>query len=192
MAKDEINIEPAEYPSLQYKKFFEKFLEIDNLEVAKWNITHLIAYFARRYKQHYNVDFTFKFNSPSPSKCYEVYNMNKLSHMISKDPIIIKNYIDWWFDKKIILKKKRIISMAFLTDANICNEFKWQIMQSTNIDRTTTIPQKYLDAIQSFNTDIKTYGDLAFIRNSTNDTYKTILQTIVNLGFDISILGKVK
>lgn len=193
------NIPISKYPSIHYQKFFDKFPEIDTTEIKDWCQTHLISYFVRRYKDHYGTDYTFRFNSTAPGKCYEVYNFNKLAHQISVDPIILKDYIDWWFANKIIIKKRKITSLAFLTDANIINEYKENklLMGKRKIDRSTTIPTNFLVVIRKFDNDIETYGDLAFIKRciSSNDyehKHIEMMQELNKVGMDLNSLDRVK
>jgi hypothetical protein len=195
----EANIQISKYPSPHYEKFFEKFAEIDTVEIKDWNITHLIAYFVRRYKEYYNADYTFRFNSTAPGKSYEVYNFNKLAHQISANPTILKDYIDWWFCNKIIIKKKKLTSLAFLTEANIINEYKESklLMGKKSISRSTFIPPNFMDVIRRYDHDIETYGDLAFVKRciSTNDyeqKHIEMMQELNKIGMDISSLDRVK
>jgi len=195
----ETDIPISKYPSPHYEKFFEKFAEIDTVEIKDWSNTHLIAYFVRRYKEYYNSDYTFRFNSTAPGKSYEVYNFNKLAHQISSNPTILKDYIDWFFTNKIIIKKKKITSLAFLTDANIINEYKENklLMGKRSISRSTTIPMNFISVIRKFDNDIETYGDLAFVKRCmlTNDCEKKhieMMQELNKIGMDISSLDRVK
>lgn len=185
MQEEQVNLN--EDVSIHYKKFFAKFADIETLPVEKWSGTQLIGYFCKLYKQHYGQDFTFKFNNPSPSKSFEAFQMRKLANSLSKDPAILKDYIDWWFKTKIIQKKKRITSMAFMTDANVVNEFKLLLSRNGNINRDFPLPSKYLQLLPDIG--ITTYGHLAFAWNNLDNEYKDKLR--VN-GFDPSVLKGIK
>lgn len=188
-----------EYPSIHWKKFFEKFIEIDNTNIDSWNAVHLIGYFCRKYKEYYNVDYTFKFNS-SPSKSYEIYNLNKLSSMLSSNPSILKDYVDWFFQEKIIAKKRRITSMAFLTEANIVNEYKFKkllMSKQSVIDRTTIIPPVYAAIIDKFGYKFTNYGHLSFLKRCVDAGngevgHKDMLNALAKAGLDLTALDKVK
>src|ERR1700722_273844 len=75
----DISISLNEYPSIHWKKFFDKFEDINLFPVGKWDLNNLIAYFCKKYKDYYKLDYTFKFNSTAPSKSYEVFQIRKLS-----------------------------------------------------------------------------------------------------------------
>ena len=189
-----------EYPSVHWFKFFNRFQEINTLPPKEWKTVHLLSYFSHRYEDHYKVKFSFKFNSNSPGKSYEIFQMRKLAQTISADPQILKDYIDWWFENKIILKKKRITSLSFLTDTNNCNEYKWKKLamdSSQNIDRTTTLPANLTDLANQIGVDCRTYGDLAFIKRmvdsgSADLNDQVLLSKISESGFNLQSLEKVK
>lgn len=179
---------------IPYQKWFEQFSEIETTEPSKWKSVHLIAYFAKRYVNYYNIEYTFRLNTSAPSKCYEVWQIGKLTQMISKDPQILKSYIDWVFDKKIIERKKRITTLAILTDVDNINFFKWQILQPQNIDRTTQLPPKYTDVVKNYDVNIKTYGELAFAKQMTsqNENYMKMFEDLSSANIDLEVLSKVK
>lgn len=192
----------SEYPSTHWKKFFDRANEIETIEIDKWNTTHIIHYFCKRYLEHYGVKFSFRFNG-SPSKSYEVFQINKLGQQLSTDPEILKDYIDWFFENKIIIKKKRITSLAFLTEVNIVNEFKFKKLamdKNQTIDRTTSLPEKLIKSIRDWDegysfVECKTYGDLAFLfrMGDMDGNIKNVFSALQKEdGFDLSILNKVK
>ena len=108
------DIQLNKYPNVHWEKFFAKFPDINTLDVKDWSATHMIAYFASKYSIHYGIDYTFRFNSTAPGKSYEVYQINKLASMLSAEPVILKDYIDWFFAKKILIKKKKIRFLSCL------------------------------------------------------------------------------
>ena len=185
-----------ELPNIHYKKFFDQFKEINTLPINQWKVVHLIGYFAARYQKHYNTNYTFRFNTPQPSRCYEVFQIKKLSNMLSSDPEILKNYIDWFFEKKIIEKKKRITSMAFLTDQTSVNEYKFNVLLATKVSRSSALPNNILNVVKEFDQEVKTYGDLTMIKNyiekgNKHDTYSNMLNALKNNNIDLTILDKV-
>lgn len=181
------------YPSIHWKKFFERFPEIETLQIDKWENVHIIAYFCKRYNDHYSITYSFKFNSTAPTKSYEIFQIKKLGMILSTSPIILKNYIDWWFQNKIILKKKKITSMAFLTDTNVVNDFKFShFLAGKNIERATAIPLTYKMIVDNYDKNINTYGDLAFILKSCDENYKEMFNQLKINGMDLNILDKVK
>lgn len=178
-----------EYPSIFWAKFFYRFPEIETLPIKEWKVLHLLSYFSKKYQDHYGVKYSFKFNTNSPTKSYEVFQVRKLGQILSAQPEILKDYIDWFFETKIILKKKRITSLSFLTDTNTANEYKFKKLgmnSGQSVDRTTTLPSNILE-IPEIN--CKTYGDLAFLIKSGDGG---IILKLKEAGFDLSVLDKVK
>lgn len=178
-------------PNIHYEKFFKKFNEIDVLSVNQWSGTHLIGYFCKKYNKHYNSIYKFKFNSSSPSKSFESFQIKKLALLLSSDPTILKDYIDWVFNNKIIKAKRKITSISFLTKEEHTSEFKLAFC-NPKIDRNTLLPEKYLNLIRkSF--PINTYGDLAFLYKMSPRPADivTALESLKSEGFDETILGKI-
>jgi len=174
-----------------YAKWFAQFPEIETLPTKDWRPVHVIAYWIKLYKNHYGVDYTFKFNHTAPSKSFELLQIKKIANMLSSDPVILRGYIDWFFENIIVAKKKRITSIALIADANEVNRYKKLLMNpNQSIDRSTPLPQNYMSIVKSFNTNINNYGELAFIRES--EEYRGLMDALVGAGMDLKILDKVK
>lgn len=193
--KKEQEIEISIIPNDKYKKFFDKFKEIDILEIKEWKMTHILGYFVNKYKQTYAVNYSWKFNSPSPSKCVEVFRLNTLASKLSSQPEILKDYIDWVFINKVPFTQKRFSSISFITKEEFINEYKMILLapQQEVIGRATMLPEKYKKIFENCETPINTYGDLAFIAQvpTLSNNLSTALSKIVELGFDKSILDKI-
>jgi hypothetical protein len=182
-----------------WQKFFSAFDEIDVIPIENWKPVHLISYWCRLYEKQYGVKYTFKFKS-IPSKSYECYRTRELAQNISSNPVILKDYIDWFFVEKIIEKKRRITSMAFLTDTNVVNEYKFKKLlmgQSAAIDRATIIPPNYIITIKKYGFNFTTYGELSFVKmyldaGNGNQNHKDMLVELGKDGMDISMLDRVK
>lgn len=189
-----------EYPSVHYKKFFDKFQEINSLELNDWEGVHIIAYFCKKYEEHYGLKYSFRFNSTAPGKSYEVYQFRKLASMLSASPNILKDYIDWFFETKIVLKKRRITSLAFVSEINIVNEYKFKKLlmgKQITVDRATVIPPNYAIVIQKHGCNFTNYGELSFVKRcldsgNGDQKYKDMLNELSKLGLDLSVLDRVK
>jgi hypothetical protein len=83
MVDKDTDIEISTIPNDKYKKFFDKFAEMETLDVAQWKVAHLLGYFCKKYKETYNLDYAWKFNNPSPAKCFEVWQFNTLCAKLS-------------------------------------------------------------------------------------------------------------
>lgn len=184
-----------------YQKFFAKFKDIETLKIEDWGVPQILGYFCKRYKIYYNMPYTFRFNDTAPSKAYESYQIKKLSQMLSSDPKILKDYIDWIFDTKIIARKKKLTALGYLTTVELVNEYKFLFLfkkQLGPINRSTELSLKTLEVIKSVELSLKTYGDLAFIKkiidtnNNVDDKYKKLFDMLRVDGFDIDGLDRIK
>lgn len=197
MKKDKVEETGGElnsYPNDKYKKFFDKFKEIETLDISQWKIAHLLAFFSKKYKEVYNLNYSWKFNTPSPSKCFEVWQMNTLASKLSSNPKILKEYIDWAFENIAKKSKRRLTSISFMTSDPIVIDYKMKYLFSnkpTSISRTLDLPIEYKNILAGLN--INTYGDLAFIHQMSDmpDNIKLALNKLQNSGFDLSILEKI-
>ena len=194
---EEAGGELSAVPNDKYRKFFDKFSEIETLEVSQWKIAHLLGYFCKKYKDTYNVSYSWKFNNENPIKCFEVWQMNTLGAKISTNPKIIKEYIDWAFVNIVPKAKRRLTSISFMTAENVVNDYKMRVLfankKDLNVDRSTQLPLDYQAIFEQAGTSIRSYGDLAFISQMTDLSGPLLeaLQKIEQMGFDKSILSRI-
>jgi hypothetical protein len=177
----------------KYEKFFASFKEADTLPIHDWKASHILAYFCKKYYEHYNTPYQFKYNNPSPVKSFEIFHIKKLTQSLSKDPKIIKDYIDYIFNTKVKSAKRKLTSISFMVHENVVNPYKMKFLFNTKTDRSTVLPdhiKKYI--IDSGFQDIITYGDFAFFhlasKNKNDLRYKSLLLGLIGLGFNPSIL----
>lgn len=183
-------------PNDKYQKFFDKFSEIDTLEVEQWKIAHLLGYFCKKYKETYNDDYTWKFNNPSPTKCFEVWQMNTLAARLSANPKILKEYIDWAYKNLVPRAKRRLTSISFMTKDEIVIGYKMNVLlagkKNLNVDRSTLLPENYKAAFEEINIFVQTYGDLAFLSQmEQTEELKSTFEKIYALGFDKDIISRI-
>ncbi len=198
MKKIQENIgELGDLPNEKYRQFFDKFSEINSFKIEEWKIVHLLGYFVQKYFETYQVQYQFKFNNPLPSKSFEVFQMKRLGIILTSNPSLLKEYIDWVFVNKIPQAKRRITSISFLTREEIVNEYKLNILladkKDTKINRSTILPAIYQEIFGQAETDIRTYGDLAFFIQTSNKSIESqaLLSKIKDLGFDEELLKQV-
>ncbi len=165
----------------KYKPFFEKLKNI-NQDTSKWKTNDVLGYFILKYKQTYNTDYQFKFNTEQPSKCFELFQIKKLSSILSKDPFVLKNYIDYIFANQ----KRKFISISYLTNDKQIFPYKKSILTPT---RSTRLPQNFIDLLKNYS--LETYGDLAFLYMVKEDN-KEIFSILEKNGFNINILSEIK
>lgn len=189
--KDTQEIKLTEQVSEHYRKFFNKFNEINTLPITDWNNTHLLAYLCKQYESHYGVKYSFKFNNPAPSKSYEVFQMKKMANMLSSQPQILKDYIDWVFKNKIIEKKKRVTSLAYFTHQDIINDYKFKYLLKLNAApaRSDTLPDNVIFICSRHGLDIKTYAELAFAKKMHNK--QSLFEELKSANFQVDVLDRI-
>jgi hypothetical protein len=183
-------------PNEKYQKFFDKFAEVETLEVAQWKAAHLLGYFCKKYKETYNDDYTWKFNNPNPNKCFEVWQLNTLIARLSANPQILKDYIDWAYKTLVPRAKRRLTSISFMTRDEIVISYKMNVLlankKNLNVDRSTLLPDKYKGVFEEINIFVNTYGDLAFLAQmEQTDELKEAFEKLYVLGFDRDILERI-
>lgn len=187
-------------PNKWWSNFFEKFKEIETLKISQWKDIHQLSYICKRYKDIYGRQFSFSFKS-SPGKCPEMILVKRIGPMLgTSNPKLIKDYIDWVFDEKIIPKNMHLRSLGFLTLPGLGNEFLAAKAKAKIINKTTSLPKEYQDIVNQFDLPIQTYGDLAFAKNAVEESpedesrapYKTMLNQLYCLGLEPSVLNGLK
>ena len=185
-------------PNDKYRKLFEKFAEIETLDVAQWKPAHLLGYFCKKYKEAYGVDYPWKFNNPSPSKCFEVWQLNTLVAKLSANPKILKEYIDWAYLNLVPRAKRRLTSISFMTKDEVLIPYKMNVLlggkKNLNVDRSTMLPKEYCAILQEVgHIHVETYGDLAFIvqMDDTPNDITLAVDKITEMGFDPEVLKRI-
>lgn len=186
----------TDLPNEKYKKFFATFDEIETIDVSQWRPSHVLGYFCKKYKDTYGVPYQFKFNSPSPPKCFEVFQIKRLAILLSSNPTILKEYIDWIYQNKVVQAKRRLTSISFMTNEGIVQDYKMNVLlkgkKSLNVDRSTPLPDKYRDAFQAIGITVSTYGDLAFLSQmDKTPEISSAFDAIQKEGFEMEILGRI-
>lgn len=186
----------TDLPNEKYKKLFATFDEIEIIDVSQWRPVHILGYFCKKYKDTYSVPYKFKFNNPSPQKCFEIFQVKRLAMLLSSKPNILKEYIDWVYDTKVIKAKRRLTSISFMTVDGIVNEYKTNILlvskNNLNIDRSVPFPDKFKEPFKAIGVSISNYGDLAFLyQMEQTPEMSTAFNKLLELGFDKDILEKI-
>lgn len=189
----------SDIPNDKYKKFFAKFEEIKTLPVQNWKPVHLLGFFISKFQETFGTTYQFKFNSPSPSKCFEVFHIKKLGSVLSSKPNTLKEYIDWIFEEKVGIDGKKFRSISFLTNEDIVKEYKFKMMTKPKIDRTTPLPSEIVMLFNEGDWEgtglITTYGDLAFFTQAYKGSEyfeDRIRYAREKYNFDFGVLEKIK
>jgi hypothetical protein len=185
-------------PNDKYKKFFEKFAEIETLDVAQWKVAHILGYFCKKYKQTYGIDYSWKFNNQSPTKCFEVWQINTLAAKLSQNPKILRDYIDWVYETHVPKTKARFRSVSFITKEEIVQDYKMNVLlagqKNLQVDRSTPLPSNYAEIIKELaNLNVSTYGDLAFISqmDPMPENIAKALEKLAEFGLDQNVLKRI-
>lgn len=186
----------GDLPNEKYLKFFSKFEEIETIDVINWKPLHLVAYFAKKYKEQYNTSYKFKFNTPSPSNCFEVFHVKRLALHLSSKPEIIKQYIDWVFDTKVIKAKRRITSISFISNEGVLEEYKRLLYSAPTcttqvINRTAPLSKDIISVFSTSGYDVSTYGDLAFLYKIQDQSISNLFKEAAKFGLDVISLENV-
>lgn len=196
---DSFGGEFTDFPNDKYKKFFLTFKEIEVLDITKWRPVHLIGYFCKKYKEAYEVDYQFKFNSPSPTNCFEIFQVKKLAMLLSSNPGILRDYIDWAYKVKVEKGKRRLTSISFMTHEDLVNDYKINVLlvnkKDLHIDRSTSLPTEIKEIMKTVGA-IGTYGDLSFIWQAHKSSGLGVAATeafakLTEINFDFSVLDRI-
>lgn len=195
--KENKDLELSGAPNSKYEKLFSQFKEIDDLKIDDWKVPHILGYFCKKYFDTYNVKYQFKFNSPLPTKCFEVFQIKKLASMLTANPKLLKEYIDWIYETKVIKAKRRLTSISFMTNEGIVNEYKMNVLlagkRNLNVDRSTPLPDKFKVIFQSAGVTISSYGELAFLSQMSEMSNELLsaFEKAEQEGFDKEVLGRI-
>jgi len=202
----ETSEELSKVPNTKYQKLFEQFQEIDALPIDQWKQPHILGYICKKFKETFGVEYVFKFNTPLPSKSFELWQVKALSGKLSSRPEILKAYIDWAYAEKAKTAKRKPTSISFLTQDEYTNQYKWKVLAAyqpaqpvvTKLSRVTPLPPEYLQVCQEYQwLTIKTYGDLSFLYHSieSNEIIEnrrlTTLAAVSEKGLDITLLDTI-
>lgn len=192
--------------SKPWQKFFDKLDDVnhDSIPVHKWDDVHVLAYICKRFREHFGQSFSFSLVG-APSKCSELFCVKRMRFMLlgngNSNPKILKEYVDWVFDNKIINAKRSLVSMGFFITPGVCNEFKAHCARENKIIRSTPLPDKYLhlaDSVGISKDTVSTYGDVAFVKMAVEqdpegrEDYGAFLRHIESFGFDMSVLKRLE
>lgn len=183
-------------PNVSWKKFEERLKSYDQVLVEDWGPEEVLGHIAKRYKDYALIDFGLSYSGP-PSKCGEMFLVRRMMYKIGTEKgAILKEYVDWVYDKVIIPQKISITSLAFFFTEKVVSQFKAQFRKSKKITKSTELPNDYVNAAIGLELSINTYGDLAFIKMALSDdperedfdVYRTFFDEIKRKGFDEEIL----
>lgn len=187
--------------SKHWQKFLLKFNETSSLDPSEWKEVHLLSYFCEMFEKSFSQKYSLSFKTTAPTKCPEINVIKRVAATLNTtDSSLIKEYILWVFEKKIIPAKTRIRSINYLLTAGYGNEFFQYWEDKNKVVKSTPLPAEYQQVADTLNVPVFTYGDLAFaqmaLESSPDDEsrapYKTLFHTLNVLGFQLSVLERLK
>jgi len=193
--KDEL----LSYTPKRWQTFFLKLKTWEDDKISKWNDHQLLGYFLKRHKDCSGIKYVFDI-SKTPSKTSELFMMKKLKGAIeTTNPTLIKEYIDWVFDKKIIPNKQKVTSVGFLTMPKFINEFLFYKKEAARPRRSVSLPKDYKELANQLNISVETFGDIAFIKMSSDKFKQDIthpnvvfLNNLQAMGLDLNTLDSLE
>jgi len=117
--------------------------------------------------------------------------------MLTANPALLRDYIDWIYLNKVVKAKRRLTSISFMTAEGVVQEYKMNVLlagkKNLNVDRSTPLPDKYKDVFQRINLTLNTYGDLAFVSQMDPMPFELTgaMIEIETLGFDPEVLKRI-
>ena len=191
-----LDYELSSIPNDNYRKLFEKFKRIEFVKVEEWKKPEILGYFCKKYFEYYQTNYTFKFNVPQPSKCFEIFMVSSLAGKLSSDPNILKKYIDWSFVECVPKAKRKLTSISFLNKEDVLAHYKMNVLSFSHapkLNRSSELNEDIKKIVDSFNLSIRTYGDLAFLYNMNEapDNVKTFLQEVEKNGVSKSLIESI-
>jgi len=136
----------------------------------KWNekknhITCLLGFFAEKYRNEYEFEYSWSLNEKGLFRGPEANILRRIYKTFNMDPLIVRKYIEWYFDFKVRRRKKKITSLSFLAVSALMNEFKIFHKKARTITRDRKLPEgmcrwikDFAPVVEEFN--MHDYGDL--------------------------------
>lgn len=182
-------------PNIHWQRFENRIKEFNLVEIELWKEEQVLGYLLYRYKEHYKINYALSY-SGSPSKCSEIYCINRMMQCVgTRQGPILKEYIDWIFDKDIIPNNKKIVSLAYFWNKKQCANFRSIYQELHKLTKDTQLPQEYIEEAEKRHISANNYADLVFIKmaldNSPEDypDYNEFFNAIKQKGFNPVVLN---
>lgn len=183
-----------------WETFFKKLSKYDEIDVIDWKEYQILGYLVSKLESYLQRKFAFTLTG-QPSKCPEMFFLKKIIYSLdTKDPEMVKSYIDWVFEKKIVPSNVKLRSIGYFHNSSFANQFLDEIKKSKQITRTTLLPEEYKTIVSFFKAPAETFGDLAFIKkviesnpdDEDSVTFKKMFSNLISIGFKEDCLRDLK
>jgi hypothetical protein len=117
--------------------------------------------------------------------------------MLTANPKLLKEYIDWIYENKVVKAKRRLTSISFMTNEGIVNEYKINVLlagkKNLSVDRSTPLPDKFKDIFKAAGVTLSNYGELAFLSQLSDMPLELVMafKQAEENGFDKEVLGRI-
>lgn len=184
----------------RWETFFKKLNAHRDLPIEDWKEYQILGYLVSKLESYLQRKFAFSL-AGQPSKCSEIFFIKKIIYSLdTKDPEIVKSYIDWVFDKKIIPQKVKLRSVGYFHNSSFANQFLDEVKKSKQITRATVLPDEYKTIVSFFKAPAETFGDLAFIKkviesnpdDEDSIVFKKMFSNLISIGFKEECLRDLK
>jgi len=184
-------------PNVPWRKFKERIDNYANVPLEEWGDEEILGHIAKRYKDHYGIEFGLSYSGP-PSKCGEMFLIRRMKYKLGTEKgHILKDYINWVFDKILIPQKMTLSSLAFFFTEKIVQQYRSEFKKRNTITKSTELPNDYIITAENLDLKINTYGDLIFVKMALEnnperedfDIYQKFLTEIKHKGFDEQVLN---
>lgn len=132
----------------------------------------VLGYFTSKYKEHYDIDYAMSLDAGGLFKSAEILFTRRLLSNFGGNIKTTQAYIDWIFKEKVVLRKKKITSMSFMTAADLLNQYRFVQKKALTINRDTLLPPQMLAWIKHKApalldmAALNDFGDLQILLNS--------------------------
>lgn len=181
-------------PNKHWLNFIKRTERYNELPIYRWGFDQVLGYLIKRYTQYMDRPFRFSY-SGAPSKSKEMFCVKRMSlNLCTENSEILKEYIDWIFDRDIIPNNRQIKTLAYFFTPGLCDKFIEYRKKSQTITRTTPLPPKFIEEANTLGLKLNTYGDLAFAKMAVEsapedyEEYNDYFNRIRNLGFNDNLI----
>ncbi len=187
-------------PNAYWRRFKQRLDSYADIPLSDWKQEQILGHILKRWKDHAGMEYPLSYSGP-PTKCKEIYCVRRTMLMLgTENPHILKEYVDWIFDTKIIPGKVELTSIAYFFVSGFILNFKAELRKRARISRATELPPEIQNVAIGLELDIRTYGDLAFAKvaleddpeNEELDIYSHLFIKLKEMGFDEDVLSSLE
>jgi hypothetical protein len=133
--------------NLTWKKFYDEYLQLFKKE-ENWNsnehkISCIIGFFCYKYKEKYEVNYTFVPSNPNPYSSKECKDAWSVLAAFSGDANKVRKYMVWLF--KNLNKNTNIISFGYLKTQGLINKYNLKNATKDILHRESKLPMAFLN-----------------------------------------------